>query len=425
MGVFGRSDRAAQRPLGTNAKSASPSTPPERQNPEKNRGLRAKRYELKNYIGRRILAESDFDYQEPDFELFNSLPRIIKCNRTQVAPSVDIVQESSGVAHYEGVHTCGSVWDCPVCSARIMEQRRAEIAQTMEWAYFNGYKVMMVTFTAPHYRHQKCADLLSDFTAALRYFRSGKSWQNMKQNCSFQGLIRALETRIGHNGWHNHTHELWIVSQATHAESMADAIRDRWEKACRKNGMIPRGKIKAFREHAVDVIDWATTSDYLAKQDDSNNLSWGADAEITKGSYKTRGSDSLHPFQLVASLLEKPTQKAWDQYQEYTKAFKGKAAVFFSAGLKARAGINEVSDQEIADREDQDDPVKISLDGHSWRLVLHQSKETWLLDKLEALGPDAVERWLRSEKLNLLGAQKYHAGHDPVLPTVLVNDPSD
>ena len=31
-------------------------------------------------------------------------------------------------AHYKGLQTCGSVWACPVCSAKISERRRIELA---------------------------------------------------------------------------------------------------------------------------------------------------------------------------------------------------------------------------------------------------------------------------------------------------------
>ena len=32
------------------------------------------------------------------------------------------------VAHYAGLPACGSVWACPVCAAKILDTRAAEIA---------------------------------------------------------------------------------------------------------------------------------------------------------------------------------------------------------------------------------------------------------------------------------------------------------
>lgn len=38
----------------------------------------------------------------------------------------------SKTAYYVGLQTCGSIWTCPVCAARISETRRKEVCHAME-----------------------------------------------------------------------------------------------------------------------------------------------------------------------------------------------------------------------------------------------------------------------------------------------------
>jgi hypothetical protein len=147
-------------------------------------------------------------------ENYNSLPRVVKCHSVRIKPTVDVKKNvDHDRAFYSGLAVCGSVWDCPVCSARILEKRREEIALAVNWAYDNGFKVVMVTLTTPHYSFQTCEDLLSRFSKALTYLKTGKVWDKYKKSVNWQGSIRGLETLYGVNGWHNHTHELWIVSK--------------------------------------------------------------------------------------------------------------------------------------------------------------------------------------------------------------------
>ena len=142
----------------------------------------------------------------------------------------------------------------------------------------------MVTLTVPHYEHQSCSELLGLMRKALTYFRSGKRFQKFKADIGYEGLIRGFETLYGNNGWHHHTHELWFVDKQADAEEIKTFLLNRWEQACNKYDLIPRRKVRAFREHAVDIWNNASESDYLAKQDDETNLKWSADREIVSQS---------------------------------------------------------------------------------------------------------------------------------------------
>lgn len=385
--------------LGIYTKSNSPCTPLNTPESEYSRGLRADRYASQNSIKSLFVARGGFDNTVMTIENYNSLPRVVKCHSVRIKPTVDIKKNPEhDRAFYSGLAVCGSVWDCPVCSARILQKRREEISLAVDWAYKNGFKVVMVTLTTPHYSFQTCSDLLTSFSKALTYLKTGKSWDNYKKSVDWQGSIRGLETLFGANGWHNHTHELWLVSKNLDSDVLKNKILERWFKACNRQGLIPSGKKKAFMQHSVDVVDNASASDYLAKHDDKKNLSWGVDKELTSPLSKA-SKDLLHPFQL-AYMHSRGFSKFGDLFAEYSRAFKGKSSVFWSRGLKKKIGIVEKDDEALAKQETEKIDLLISVEHFAWVEIKNRRARSLILDIAEKLGADGVEDWLREHKVS-------------------------
>jgi len=79
-----------------------------------------------------------------------------------------------GTATYRGLQTCGSVWTCPVCAAKIAERRRGELVQAMELHKSQGGFVSLLTLTTPHQRGDDLAALLKQQGAALQAFLNKK-----------------------------------------------------------------------------------------------------------------------------------------------------------------------------------------------------------------------------------------------------------
>lgn len=394
-----RAFQAPKAPLGKILPYVSPDPTPELQNLDDFQALRADRYRVQKVIRKLILDAAGWDASDPDFELYNSLLRVVKCRRSVAGLSASLMlNHGTGKAFMSGLVVCGSPWSCPVCAVQIQEKRRKEIAEGIDWAYSAGFKVVMVTFTTPHYAFQTCADLLERFTAASRWMRGGKVWSQWRQSIGLQGTIRGLETLHGLNGWHTHTHELFIVSPEVSGENIRAFISARWEAACRRFKLIPRGKLREFRKRAVNVQDNARCSDYLAKSANVENLRWGADREITKSFSKGR-KKSLHPFQL-ADLAGSGNQEAGELFLEYLNAFKGRCAVFWSKGLKKKAGVGDVSDKEAAEDSAAGSEVEpeelLKVEHHAVRAVVGDNGIPKLLAAGENGGALAAEEYLRS-----------------------------
>lgn len=380
-----RNSGAATVKLGKYAKSA---TPPTNEVRSKLRVNRAERYEL--LAGARAL----FLYQGKQEKLEHpaNWHRTAKCKWISHGGKVAVhasLEHSS--AFYSGLVTCGSVWACPICAAKIQERRREEIAAAIAWAHFRKLQPVMVTLTFPHYAWQKLADLADQQSDALHRLRAGAPWSRFKEIVGYRGLIRSLELTLGQNGWHPHTHELWFVSSSVDADEMKLKVLDRWKTCCARAGLLDLNdvdQVRAFEAHAVDVKGWCDASDYLAKQDDSRH--WGADRELAKGSTKAGRAKGKHPFGLLAAASAGDKQ-AGAKFIEYAGVMKGKRQLFWSSGLKTKVGLVERSDEELAEEERDHAETLGLLDLTEWTLVREAGKRAELLDAAESGGWPAVQ----------------------------------
>jgi hypothetical protein len=348
------------------------------------RADRAERYELLSAARALLLYEG----KKQGLEHPHDFHRTAKCNWITVAGGVAVhVSREHSSGFYSGLMKCGSVWACPTCAAKVQERRREEIAKAIAWAYENGLQPVMVTLTFPHYQWDKLSDLMAQQADALHRLRAGAPWKRFKESVGYHGLIRSLELTYGErNGWHPHTHELWFVHSMVEAEAMALKVLERWKACCARAGLLDLGnadQVRAFEGHAVDVKGWCDASDYLAKQDDSRH--WGADREIAKGSTKLGRASGKHPFGLLA-MASNGDKQAGARFIEYAETMKGKRQLYWSSGLKAKVGVEERSDEDLAE-EERDSADLLGLLGlDQWRLIRNAGKRAQVLDAAENEG---------------------------------------
>jgi hypothetical protein len=322
--------------------------------------------------------------------------RTAKCIYYRFGESVNINKTTEhGKSFYTGVVQCGNVYTCPVCAAKIQERRRQEISQAFDYAYNINKKVVMVTFTFPHQNNQALKDLLARQSEAFKKFRSGNVWTKKKNKVGFTGLIRSLETTHGAiNGWHPHTHEAWIVNQGVNAENFREWIARRWFKVCQSSGLLPDGfhKFDKFMEHSVQITDWCSNSEYLAKMDDSRH--WGADSELAKSNVKQAKGKGCHPFEFLARSST-GDKKARALFLEYAQAMKGKAQIFWSRGLKSKVGVNDYTDEEIAEMTLEPSYVLGQLQKSEWNTIVKHKAQATVLDLAETSGFEGVRFYIQ------------------------------
>lgn len=382
---------AASAALGTNAKSSTTCVDPELA--AKARAARAQRYQALSQ------ARVFFGFEGARKEIHgDKVHRTFACHFARLS---NFVQVHHSAVHqrsfYGGLATCGSVWACPVCAAKIQERRRQELVQFMDYAYGSGDAPVMVTFTFPHVRFDSLEDLILRQRLAFKLLREGNSFQLFKKRFSFKGLIRSLEVTHGANGWHPHTHELWLVRPMVKAEreDFQRFVINRWEQCCVKAGLLDpsdRMNVHAFRLHSVDVRFRVTSAEYLAKQDSSRR--WGVEHEMSKASSKKGRLSGVHPHEF---LLRNQSGDS-GLYLEYAITMRDKRCrqLYWSAGLKDLVGLDDLTDEEIADRQDERADLLGLLIPEQWRLVTAAGAVGELLDCADSGDWSRVDALLKS-----------------------------
>ncbi len=325
-----------------------------------------------------------FEGMKKNLEYPQNFHSTAKCTHTVFSQSVSVFHSKKyDKAFYGGLVTCGNVWTCPVCAAKVEEKRRIEIAKAFDWAYSNNKKVVMVTFTAPHSMKQSLKELLTMQATAFKSLRGGKVFDKLKNRIGFKGLIRSLEVTFGANGWHPHTHEAWIVDEGVNTDELRAVLARRWFKFCSKVGLVPdKRKTISFLEHSVKITDWCKTSEYLAKQDDSKH--WGADRELAKASTKEGRSKGYHPFGLLAEFSEDNSRRFLaDKFLEYARDIKGKRRIYWSPGLKELVNVIEKTDLELAEEKTEHSDLLKLLSREQWKIIRTKKLKTRLLDCAE------------------------------------------
>ena len=292
-------------------------------------------------------------------------------------------------ASYSGLVTCGSVWACAICAAKIQERRRGEIEQGMGAMAAAGFTPIMATFTFPHVRFDSLRDLLQRQALAFKFLRKGRQWDQLKKSIAFGGLIRSLETTHGQNGWHPHTHELWFVRDVNIAQLRCDLAK-LWASACHRAGLLKDQFDPAFFCYSVDVRGDVDSGDYLAKQDDSRR--WGMADEVAKASSKAGRAKGVHPHHFL--VRGDPGDDRL--YLEFVYAMKGKRQLFWSPGLKATCGIGDVEDETLAAEPEPGAVLLAAIPAPAWNYVVGNDALCEVLDAAELGGFDAVTDLLRS-----------------------------
>lgn len=283
-------------------------------------------------------------------------------------------------AHYGGLQTCGSVWACPVCAAKISERRRAELQALIAGHELAGGVVLLVTRTVPHERYDNLEELLDKIAAAEISYKAHRDYKALCKVAGLVGRVRAVEVTYGHsNGWHPHVHELLFLARAVDLEALEDGLSSIWARAALRSGLR-----EPSRAHGVTVQDGSQAAKYASK--------WGLESELTQWHRKRGKVGSRTPFDLLRSVLLDHDWQAAELFRQYADAFHGRHQLQFSAGLKRRYKIADLSDSDLVNRQDSDAVLLGSLDLEQWRLVCRANQRGSLLEVAAAMGwPGVVE----------------------------------
>ena len=283
-------------------------------------------------------------------------------------------------ARFSGLTTCGSVWHCPVCSAKVTEARRRELDLALTaWVKGAGL-VQLMTLTFPHETGQDLGALMPKFVKVLQRFKNSRGYKRIMADAGRVGSIRSLEVTWGANGWHPHTHDLvFLTRDLTLTE--VDTLKSEWVKQCLKACLGDQSQLSDMLEHGLDVQDGRYAAEYIAKF--GHDSEWGAAAEMTKPHGKVGrvgefgGADHYTPFQLL-SWAEGGDDQAAALFREFAGVFEGRRMLSWSPKLRLllTGKEHELSDEEIAAHEDSvPDEARIGeLNLDQFRVLLSRNR---------------------------------------------------
>lgn len=305
--------------------------------------------------------------------------RVAFCMRRMKSSTVDVIYSPEHQsAHYGGLMACGSVWVCPVCAARISENRRQELEQAIKRCIELGGSVYLVTYTVAHDRYDDLEELLRAFLSARRKSKQGWAAQELRKRFNILGTISAQEVTWSKvNGWHPHCHELVFCTSDINIDEYTDFASGQWRKAAERMGL-------SMNEHGFRITrTYGTVADYVAKYGrESLHKTWGAAAEMTKAHLKCgHTNDHLTPFMILA-LIAQGHNELKPLFVEYARCFKGKHQLVWSAGLRSQLQVAKPEESGIQLVSEPEEKVILLgyLTHEQWRLVLLKDARGRLLE---------------------------------------------
>ena len=278
-------------------------------------------------------------------------------------------------AHWANVQRCGGVWICPVCAKQITEKRREELKTGIDcWKNNHGGSVLLLTLTFSHSMGQPLKGLLLWLRKAMKRFYETTKVQAIFKEMGVKYKINGLEVTFGENGWHPHRHILLLTDHDNpDSDTYRDILADLWIKACVNSGLnAPSMK------HGLDIRDGTYAQQYVSK--------WGLENELTKGHIKKGRNGSMTPFDLLqlsfddVEVFGKKPSKLW---QEFGIAIKGSRQLEWGRGLKKLLGIDEKTDEELAEETEQNAITLRPVDDFIFSLLCHYQKRHEFLQRLE------------------------------------------
>jgi len=337
----------------------------------------------------------------------STIKRLRTCGLFGVGSSVGLrlggtsARPLAGVA---GVETCGSVWSCPVCSARIAAHRNTELNKVNTAWREKGGSILFATLTMRHSYGDSLKDLWDGLSASWARVTSGKGYQTLKDEFGIEGFVRVVEVTHGDNGWHVHTHAAFYMDRELSDFDLAQLeqrLYGRWVNALDKDGFT------ASQAHGVDIIRTMEGSGLGAYMTKFALTHSSLVQEMTNGQNKIAKKSNRVPFRILADIVENGDTADMALWETWETVSRGRRMMSWSKGLRDVAKLSrELTDEEIVALDQLHGTTVLSVPSKSWASLMRNGEAADILSTLENEGVITTANLLAS-----LG----------VMPTIHVN----
>lgn len=372
--------------------------------------LKAKRYADRTGVNRTSSElMPDGTYRNVVASMAARDDRMLACGwRARSGKDVGIVyDDESGIAGFSNVQSCGSVWACPVCAAKIAASRTRDLEQVLNWAREQGHTIALVTMTVRHDRSQPLATWSS-------YVDDNGDIQDVPSRISDTGEVVTGVWDAVSAGW------AAVTSGSDWASESVDKYRERrdnWDfrrvEALAGRGRNPRGG-RGYNE-ALEAGDFSLAESFapqrrVGDQEKYGILGWARATEVTDG--ENGWHVHIHAVMVLEGSPDQATLNAftagrsmWERWERGIKS-EGFTAVRDSGGLDIR--VARAAEKRLAEYLNKDglsDHDKEHITNSFHKASLDTAKEATLgnvskkakgggltpFQILEAIDQDALE----------------------------------
>jgi hypothetical protein len=323
-----------------------------------------------------------------------SLDRLRSCGRDPIGNAL-AVRSSGGSSGFAGLETCGSVWACPSCSAKVRAARSDELTRALTAHLAASGSAFFLTLTMRHPRDRRTgqvaplAELWDDLAAGWDAAKSGRAYKQGRDLTNLSpryqerykwlrsqgvtnlpgadalgllGIARFVEATHGKNGWHLHAHAVLFFEgqpDPDDVHALALGMFDRWRSALVARGrMAPianRGGLDIRPVYAPEGLGIYATKNGAAKDTEAlQTIASRASREATRADTKLGRADNRTPWQVIAEFSAWGDMADLAIWREWEQASKGRRFAVWSRNdaprwqelLNARG--EERTDEEIA-----------------------------------------------------------------------------
>lgn len=300
-------------------------------------------------------------------------------------------------SRFDNLNVCADVWCCPVCSLRIAFKRQETVEHILESHISSGGRAIMAVLTFRHHRDDNLRNIMNKFAAARQSMHRSREFRELRAKYGYVGNIRALEvTHSNNNGWHPHTHEIILVGSdwyLSRFDRFKSAYFKLWQKYASRKGLTALDVGFSFDLVSEDKASFKKISDYITRQisehdfmtpdqekemelqASKNEARNGASAskELAFSVTKQASGESRTHMQILRDFAIDGDLYSGSLFQEFSDAFKGKRQLVFSDGLKAKYGVCDDNDSELAASADNDDVLLGFINREEWRAILRSN----------------------------------------------------
>lgn len=287
----------------------------------------------------------------------SSLRRVTTCGRWSIRDdgTVEVRRKGEAVG-YAGLATCGSVWACPVCNAKVQAFRRLEVATGLT-AALEGGSAAFGAYTLQHRAGQPLRPLWKGLSTCWHAVTQSRAVRSIREDLGHVGIIRAAEVTHGLNGWHPHLHPVHVFGQAVSVGDVAalhEAQFRAWRAAASRLGLAA----PSFAAQDLHLVGGGRAAgdalgDYFAKAVygseplPADSVGWEMTSTQTKA--RTRAKDSRTPWDVLRDFYTTGDLADLDLWHHWERGSKGMRALTWSRGLRDRLGLDaERDDDQVA-----------------------------------------------------------------------------